>query len=170
MPLFFEERSIAHWAKRNAVTDERSKAVENLERLVPGVNVEYNHLLGAPEIISARNGFLSGPLGQGRGIPFSAAARFKRDSNWVTKAFLEEHRALFGYGSDEIENARAKRTVVGRHNGMITTVWQQELDGNPARGTPAVDPHPSDRTGVSRALSPPFPRYFPLLAQSRSRP
>jgi Zn-dependent metalloprotease len=42
---------------------------------------------------------------------------------------VNEHRDLFGHDGSALERAVVKRDYVTEHNGMRTTVWQQEHEG-----------------------------------------
>ena len=45
------------------------------------------------------------------------------------RAFLDEHTALFGYGSEALDAARISREFITGHNGMRTVIWEQQVDG-----------------------------------------
>jgi hypothetical protein len=49
----------------------------------------------------------------------------------AVKAFLSEHRAVFGHGPEALDAAGKTRDYVDPHNGMRTVVWQQTVDGIP---------------------------------------
>ena len=105
-------------------------AAESLRRAVPGLMVEFDRVSGAPKMISSTEGFLTGPDGKGATIAAKNLAGFSAaDSNRVTKAFLQEHRALFGHGSEALPAARIRRDDVTAHNGLHTVVWEQQVDG-----------------------------------------
>jgi len=55
----------------------------------------------------------------------------KDDPYRAIKAFLIENAALFGHGAEVLTNAVVARDFVTAHNGMRTTIWQQQLDGIP---------------------------------------
>src|SRR5262249_41002515 len=77
-------------------------------------------------------GFLSGPDGKGRGIAQETANSFPAtDPHRATKAFLSEHRALFGHGPEALHGALVKRDFVAPHNGLHTAVGQQQVDNIP---------------------------------------
>ncbi|MBA4150027.1 MAG: M36 family metallopeptidase [Verrucomicrobia bacterium] len=110
-----------------AAPQEKAAAVARLAGQLPGVRVEFDEVIGAPKVVRAVDGFLSGAGAKGRGLP--ATAGFGNDPQRATKGFLNEHRGLFGHGAEALDRARIKREFVTAHNGMLTTVWQQELDG-----------------------------------------
>ena len=108
----------------------RQAAVASLRAEVAGAEIEFNEVVGGPKWIRSRDGYLSGPGGEGRGISAAVAAGFAADDpHRAAKAFVQEHRALFGYGPEVLASARVYRDYVTPHNGMKTTWWQQELDG-----------------------------------------
>ncbi|MBI5384185.1 MAG: M36 family metallopeptidase [Verrucomicrobia bacterium] len=104
--------------------------MDHLHARVPRARVEFDPVVGSPKSVAASDGFLSGPRGEGRGISKAAADAFKADDpHHATKAFLQEHRALFGHGSEALDTAPVKREFVTPHNGLRTVVWQQQVDG-----------------------------------------
>src|ERR1043166_7837134 len=82
-----------------------------------------------PNFVGDPNGFLPGPNGQGKGVsPRMAAAIPAGDKHYAIKGFLKEHAALFGHGPEVLNSARVQRDYTTPHNGMQTTIWQQQLD------------------------------------------
>ena len=112
------------------VADEATAGADSLRRAVPGLKVEFERVSGAPKMISSTEGFLTGPDGKGATIAAKNLAGFSAtDSDRVTKAFLQEHRALFGHGPEALVTARIRRDDVTAHNGLRTVVWEQQVDG-----------------------------------------
>src|SRR6187397_3033014 len=69
---------------------------------------------------------------RGRGIGDAALnAIEKNDPHRATKAFLRQHRDLFGHGPEAVEAAKVKRDFITAHNGLHSVVWEQSLDGIP---------------------------------------
>ncbi|HEX8295097.1 MAG TPA: M36 family metallopeptidase, partial [Chthoniobacteraceae bacterium] len=98
----------------------------------PGVQMERDSLTGAPKFIRARRGFLTGPNGEGLAVsPAAARAQAPGDRDRGVKAFLNEHRAVFGHGPEALASARKLREDTTGHSGLRTSVWQQELEGVP---------------------------------------
>jgi uncharacterized repeat protein (TIGR01451 family) len=113
-----------------AAADGQQAAVAALRTQVAGAGIDFNEVAGGPKWIRSRDGYLSGPGGEGKGISAAVAAGFATDDpHRAAKAFVQEHQALFGYGPDVLASARIYRDYVTPHNGMKTTWWQQELDG-----------------------------------------
>src|SRR6185436_17138981 len=71
----------------------KAAAANALHERVPGLHISVDPVLGAPAFISSREGFLSGPAGQGKGIQIAAAAG--NHPHGPLRAFLNEHSALF---------------------------------------------------------------------------
>jgi hypothetical protein len=121
--------------KRNGAAEVplvRKNAVEQLKQAVPSVAVDFHKITHTPRFVSAKEGFLTGKNGRGRGLPGDAVAGFApNDPHRVTKAFLKEHKELFGHGPEALADAQVKREFVGKHNGLRTVVWQQQVDGIP---------------------------------------
>jgi hypothetical protein len=108
----------------------RTNALANLRALVPSAEIQFDGVSGAPKFVQARNGLLTGINGEGRGTSAAAAGTVPvNDRHRPVKAFLQEHRELFGHGPEELNTSRVKRDFVAINSGMRTTVWQQELDG-----------------------------------------
>ena len=61
----------------------------------------------------------------------TATARFANDPHQSAKAFLHDHRPLFGHGPEALDHANVRREFVTPHSGMTTIVWEQEVDGIP---------------------------------------
>ena len=47
------------------------------------------------------------------------------------KTFLNEHTALYGFGPDILDAAKIKRNFATAHNGVETTIWEQQVGGVP---------------------------------------
>lgn len=123
-----EQQQVA--AKGQPVRADKKGAVERLQRALPQAKADFDAITGSPRSVRARDGYLSGRAGKGRGISENVAATIPaNDPHHATKAFVKEHRELFGHGPEALENARVKRDYVTSHNGLKTTVWEQEVDG-----------------------------------------
>ena len=111
---------------------EKAMAVEQLRIRLPQAQIDFEPLLLSPKMIFAADGFLSGPNAQGRALAAQPAPLFaSNDPHLATRAFLTEHRALFGYGPEALDAAVVKQDYVARHNGLHTVVWEQQLEGIP---------------------------------------
>jgi hypothetical protein len=110
------------------ITPAQLSALESLRTRLPEARVDFDRITGAPKFIAARDGFLSGPGATGRAI--SGLANLNpTDPHVATKAFLREHKNLFGHGPEPLDTARVTRDYVTPHNGMRTVVWQRQVDG-----------------------------------------
>jgi uncharacterized repeat protein (TIGR01451 family) len=110
-------------------------AVARLHSRLPGAVVETDPILGWPCFVKAQHEFLTGPNGEGKAVSAETARAFAMsDPHRVTKAFLRDHPNLFGHGPEVLQTARIKRDYTTPHNGLRTTVWEQELDGIPVYG------------------------------------
>ena len=117
---------------RKALPLEKTTALRNLQSVVPGAKVEFDPLTGSPKLVTASGGFLTGRDGKGAAVSASTLAGFGlADSHRVTKAFLKDHRALFGHGPEALDQARVVRDYTTAHNGMRTVIWEQQVDGIP---------------------------------------
>src|SRR6478735_8170566 len=108
---------------------EPSGALKTLKARTPDVRVVAGERPHA-KWIQAERGFLTGPDGQGRSVTAATLATFStNETHRPTKAFVREHATLFGFGPEALDEARVKREFVTPHNGLITVVWEQELEG-----------------------------------------
>lgn len=112
------------------LSPEGQAALARLKARVPALRVAQDPLLGSPRFIYSREGFLTGPGGQGLATSVGAAQAVPAtDPHHAIKAFLNEHAALFGHGAEVLTGARINRDFVSSHNGLRTVVWQQQVDG-----------------------------------------
>jgi len=112
-----------------ALSPAKAAAAGKLKGLVRELRVEHDGLLQSPKHVSSTAGFLSGPDGEGAGITAAAARAFPaNDRHRAIKAFLNEHRPLFGHGAEAVDKAQLKREAVARNNGLRTVVWEQRVD------------------------------------------
>jgi VCBS repeat-containing protein len=125
------DRRRANFATEGS-SPQTAAAAETIRSRVRDARVAQDGVTGAPRFIASTRGFLSGPNGEGSAVPARAARGFAaNDKNRGLRAFLTEHRALFGHGAEALNTARVKREYTDAHNGLRTAVWQQELDGVP---------------------------------------
>jgi uncharacterized repeat protein (TIGR01451 family) len=125
----FDKRAVG---ADNAAVLERAAAKNSLQAQLPGLQVYFDEHMGTPKWITAGSGFLSGPGASGLTIsPQTAALYATNDTHRATKAFLQEHQSLFGFGPEILATARVIEDAVTAHNGMRTVVWEQDLDGIP---------------------------------------
>jgi len=117
--------------KTARVSEPQRLELARLRSVLPRIKVDFDPLLGSPRMVAGASGFLTGPSGSGKAVSAGAAARFAAELNAPTKAFLDEHRALFGFGPEALASARVKREYVTEHNGLKTVVWQQQFEGIP---------------------------------------
>lgn len=110
---------------------EHQDDLAELRAQVPNAAVDFDEITGAPKLISAQDGFLTGAAGQGRAVSGITATLFAADPDQAAKAFLQEHNSLFGHGAEALDNAWIRRETVGPHNGLRTVVWQQQAASIP---------------------------------------
>ena len=89
-----------------------------------GINVSRDPITGAPRLVTAAHGFLTAPDVTGKNI--SAVAT---DPHRALKTFLNQHTALYGHGAEVLAAATVTRDFTTPHNGLRTTVWQQQVGG-----------------------------------------
>jgi hypothetical protein len=107
-------------------------ASASLKAKLPGANVEWHAVTGAPRLIQSPNGFLTGPKGEGGAVTAASAKTVAADDSLrAVKAFLTEHQALFGHGPKALDAAAKHRDYTDAHNGLRTVIWKQESDGIP---------------------------------------
>jgi uncharacterized repeat protein (TIGR01451 family) len=120
-----DKRSVA-----GAVPPKRLATAQRLQQGLSSLHVDYDPILKTPKVVVARDGFLTGPHGRGRGVAHAIADTLPPDDPLLpVKAFLKEHQDLFGHNEEKLKEARVKRFHVAEHNGLRSYVWQQEFDG-----------------------------------------
>ena len=114
------------------ITADKQKAAADLRALAADATVQFDAVThGAAHVTTAR-GFLSGANGQGRAISDAAMAAVpKNDPHRVTKAFLKQHRELFGHGPEALDTAAVKRDFITAHSGLHTMAWEQRVNDVP---------------------------------------
>jgi uncharacterized repeat protein (TIGR01451 family) len=121
----FDKRSAA-----GEVPAERVAAAERLKERLPRLHVDYEPVTKTPKIVVARDGFLSGPRGRGRGVAREVAESLPEgDALHPLRAFLKEHKEVIGHSEERLKEARVKRQDVAKKSGLRSYVWQQEFDG-----------------------------------------
>ncbi len=106
--------------------------VSRLKDRAAGVRVDRDRVLGRPGFVAQRDGLLTGANGEGAMIPKAALDAIPAgDPHRVVKAFLNEHRDVFGHDATALNGALVKRDYVAAHNGLHTTVWEQQVAGIP---------------------------------------
>ncbi len=119
-------------AAGRAVEPPHRAAAERLRSFVPDAAISLDLTVGAPLWVRSTRGFLTGPDGEGRAVLRPAARpRAVNDPARGVKAFLDEHRALFGHGSETLSAARVQRDFAAPGTGLRTTIWEQEHEGLP---------------------------------------
>ncbi|HKQ40040.1 MAG TPA: M36 family metallopeptidase, partial [Verrucomicrobiae bacterium] len=104
--------------QRSEPPAERRAAATRLKAAVPDTAVEFDDVTGAPKHIISRKG------------PLDKRPR-PQEAHGEVKAFLRENAALFGHGPEALDRARVKRYSTGRHNGVRTVVWEQQVGDIP---------------------------------------
>jgi hypothetical protein len=131
-PPDIDRRGSASAVAPAAAADAPLQAVTTLRTRLPKAVVERREDGGGQVFVTCRDGFLTGPGGEGRAVPAARTRQFAaRDPHRTVKAFVDEYAALCGHDSRVLEAARMKREFVGAHNGLRTVVWEQQLDGVP---------------------------------------
>ncbi len=99
---------------------------------IKGAQVKIDRVLGRADFIGKQDGFLTGRNGEGPMISKAALDAVPAgDEHRVVKAFLNEHREVFGHDSAVLTGAVMKRDYMAKNNGLRTTVWEQQVDGIP---------------------------------------
>jgi uncharacterized repeat protein (TIGR01451 family) len=125
----FDKRVVS---SNRIATADRVPAVDTLKARVPSLQIYFDEHTGTPKWIMSQSGFLSGPGASGLAIsPQTVALYGTNDNHRATKAFIQEHQGLFGFGPEILSTARVTEDAVTAHNGLRTVVWEQDLDGIP---------------------------------------
>lgn len=115
-----------------ALAPAHAAGVDRMKARVPGAHVVIDPVLGRPSFATRKDGLLTGPDGGGTLISKTTLdAHPENEPHRVVKAFLDEHRDVFGHDSTALTGAVMKRDDVAKHNGLRTTVWEQQVGGIP---------------------------------------
>ena len=128
-----------------AVSPEQRQAVARLQARQPHTQVEFDPITGGVKAIWSGRHFLTGTNGVGGAVPAAAGSTFAAsDPQRGTKAFLLEYKDLLRHGPEVLDEAPIKQQFVTPHNGLRTTVWQQEVAAIPILGAVLIS-HTSRR-------------------------
>ena len=117
-------------AKAGNISPEQQMAASSLKSRLPSARIDFDAITGSPKSISAKEGFLSGSNDTGKAISPATASGFPPGDKYkAAKAFLREHRQLFGFGPETLDKAWINRDFATPHNGLRTVVWEQHLQG-----------------------------------------
>ncbi len=117
-------------AIRAASLPARDAAEATLRARLLELQLERHEITRSLKWVTARDGFLTGPDGRGRGAAdFGAAGFAANDPHRVVKSFVREHSALFGHDDAALDAARVSRDYITAQNGMHTAIWQQQHQG-----------------------------------------
>ena len=130
-PLPNLDNRLAAAAFRPKAAQVQAAAAGKLRSVLPGAKIDFDEVTGAAKFVTSTEGFLTGPNGSGKAVAASAAALFAADPFGPTKAFIQSHTELFGFGPDLLDKAVLKRDSTTPHNGVRTVIWQQQLGGIP---------------------------------------
>jgi uncharacterized delta-60 repeat protein len=115
---------------RTAGSPAAQAALSSLEARVGAIRIDRDPLMGSPAFIASTRGFLTGPAGAGLAMLGSALDAIPAsDPHRAAKGFVDSYPSLFGHRSDVLAAAKVNRDYVTAHNGLRTTIWQQQLDG-----------------------------------------
>jgi len=111
---------------------QQRSAAAVLEAVVPEARVSNDPVLGTPNHILAKRGYLTGPGGHGKAVSRGILEAVPPDDpHRVIKAFVNQHAALFGHDATVFTNACVERDYVTPHSGIRTVIWRQILDEIP---------------------------------------
>ena len=118
-------------ANPNSISAAHKLGVSRLTTRVADLQISLDPTLHRPGFVSRRNGFLTGT---NSGVVISKAALgavATNDPHRLVKAFLNEHAGVFGHDASALTNAVVKHDYVTKHNGLRTTIWEQQFAGIP---------------------------------------
>src|SRR5215213_7934248 len=114
----FDKRS--HLAEKR-LPESKKEASRRLMQMAPDMQVDWDPVLGTPHWVRNEKGFLTEKGGVGKAVSKAVADQIPvADPDRSLKAFLNEHKALFGHSASALTGARKKREFVGPNNGLRT--------------------------------------------------
>ena len=112
------------------VAANNKSAPNSLRRNDPQLAVEIHPVTQGAAFVRARRGFLTDADDRSRTVNAAAwQAIGKNDPHRPAKAFLQQHRALFGHGPEALEAATVARDFVTPHSRLRSVTWQQRVEG-----------------------------------------
>jgi hypothetical protein len=112
------------------VTASKRAAAQSLRDLTPQAAIRLHPITHGAAFVTVQRGFLSGSEGRSRTVGTAAWNAIPRnEAHRPTKAFLQQHRQLFGHGPEALEAATVQRDFITSHNRLRTVTWQQQVDG-----------------------------------------
>jgi len=161
---FDQRRNVGDWTNRaeaalgtNAVA--LKLAVARFKERWPQIQLDFDPVLVTPKSILPRTGFLTGAGGSGVTVSEATAQLFDpNDPYRPIKAFLQEHRALFGFGPEALGEATVPRDYAAGAAAIRTVVCQQQVAGVPVFGALLIG-HltPSNELAALSSQFVPFP-------------
>jgi hypothetical protein len=110
-------------------------AVARFKERWPQIQLDFDPVLLTPKSILPRSGYLTGPGGGGVTVSEATAQLFDpNDPYRPIKAFLHEHQALFGFGSEGLSEATVQKDYTAGAAAIRTVVCQQHVAGVPVFG------------------------------------
>ncbi len=122
------DKRVSWQAKKNLRPAQQ--VARNKLKNAANAQAEFDPILGSPKWIHVQGGFLTEAGGEGRAVAAGTARQFDKDPDKPVKAFLQEHRELFGHGAEVLDGAPKRRDHTN-HFGARTVAWEQEVDGIP---------------------------------------
>ena len=104
----------------------RLAATTRFQKAHPTVQVDWDRASNGPRWIRTPGTFLAEADKTGNG-----AASGKGLAHRTLRTFLNANSDWIGHGAEVLAEADVKRDTVTAHNGLRSTVWQQQLDGIP---------------------------------------
>lgn len=135
------EHALPNWDRRSemraglnvapaALSPARVQAEAALRARLPDLEMERHGITGSPKWLRARDGFLTGPGGSGRGAAAAPGPGLAAtDAQRIVKSFVREHAAVMGHDDRALDAARISRDFTNERNGLHTTTWQQQHAG-----------------------------------------
>ena len=112
------------------LTPSKKAALAKLKGTVPDARVTFNEKLGTPSWVASPKSLLTGPRGFSKSTPAAGANVLAENTpHRAVKVFLNEHSGLYGYNANVLDNAKVVRSYAAAHNGVQTTVWEQQVQG-----------------------------------------
>ncbi|MDB6056694.1 MAG: hypothetical protein JWO95_538, partial [Verrucomicrobiales bacterium] len=110
----------------------KKAAMDGIRAKVKDAKLRENEVVGGLSFVGSTHEFLTDKNGRGKLVRDAVADSIPdNDAHKPAKAFVKEHRLLFGFGPEALDAAKVKKDYVTKAGNFRTVIWQQDIDDIP---------------------------------------